>query len=267
MSGPIPLSQVGGDNTMMYVGILACCCLVSSSGAGALIMSRKKSGATRASKMSRRAPRPRRAPRRAPRRIRRAPRRIRRAPRRAPRPRRVPRRAPRRIRKFKIRKPRFRMRRRGGKTGKRRRKRGGRRLRRKPRFKIRKPRFRMRRRGGRRFRRRCFSPETPVKLQNGETRAMKNIELGDILVNGSIVKATMQIKNESDPYYKLPGNILVTGSHYIKDGDTYKHVKKYTGAEATTQVDPIVSCLITNDHKIPVGDFIFWDWEDNLVHQ
>jgi|TARA_B110000879_G_scaffold83028_1_gene115194 hypothetical protein len=96
---------------------------------------------------------------------------------------------------------------------------------------------------------------------------MKNIELGDILVNGSIVKATMQIKNESDPYYKLPGNILVTGSHYIKDGDTYKHVKKYTGAEATTQVDPIVSCLITNDHKIPVGDFIFWDWEDNLVHE
>jgi hypothetical protein len=240
MSGPIPLSQLGGggDNTMMYVGILACCCLVSSSGAGAaFVMNRKKSGTTRASKMSRRAPRPRRAPRRAPRRIRRA-------PRRAPRPRRVPRRAPRRIRKFKIRKPRFRMRRRGGKTGKRRRK-----------------------RGGRRFRRRCFSPETPVKLQNGETRAMKNIELGDILVNGSIVKATMQIKNESDPYYKLPGNILVTGSHYIKDGDTYKHVKKYTGAEATTQVDPIVSCLITNDHKIPVGDFIFWDWEDNLVHQ
>ena len=180
------------------------------------------------------------------------------------------RRAPRRIRKFKFKGFGKRRRRRGGKTGKR--------LRRKPRFKIRKPRFRMRRRGGktgkrrrkrggRRFRRRCFSPETPVKLQNGETRAMKNIELGDILVNGSIVKATMQIKNESDPYYKLPGNILVTGSHYIKDGDTYKHVKKYTGAEATTQVDPIVSCLITNDHKIPVGDFIFWDWEDNLVHQ
>ena len=169
----------GGDNTMMYVGVLACCCSVSSSAAsiflnpltfltGAFLMSRKKKS---------------------------------------------------------------------------------------------------RGRRGRRMRRRCFSPETLIKLQNGETRAMKNIELGDILVNGSIVKATMQIKNESDPYYKLPGNILVTGSHYIKDGDTYKHVKKYTGAEATTQVDPIVSCLITNDHKIPVGDFIFWDWEDNLVHE
>jgi hypothetical protein len=106
-----------------------------------------------------------------------------------------------------------------------------------------------------------------IKLQNGETRAMKNLELGDILVNGSIVKATMQIKNESDTYYKLPGDILVTGSHYIKDGDTYKQVKNFSKAEATSQLDPIVSCLITNDHKIPVGDFIFWDWEDNLVQQ
>jgi len=168
-----PPMNTGGDNTMMYVGILACCCLVSSSGAGALIMSRKKT----------------------------------------------------------------------------------------------KKKSRRRRGRGRRRRRRCFSPETLIKLQNGETRAMKNLELGDILVNGSIVKATMQIKNESDTYYKLPGDILVTGSHYIKDGDTYKQVKNFSKAEATSQLDPIVSCLITNDHKIPVGDFIFWDWEDNLVQQ
>ena len=180
MSGPIPLSQVGGgggDNTMMYVGILACCCLVSSTGAGALIMSRKKT-----KKKSRR--------------------------------------------------------RRGRGRGR-----------------------------GRRRRRRCFSPETLIKLQNGETRAMKNLELGDILVNGSIVKATMQIKNESETYYKLPGDILVTGSHYIKDGSTYKHVSKFSKAEATTQIDDVVCCLVTSDHKIPVGDFVFWDWEDNLIQQ
>ena len=181
-----PPMNTGGDNTMMYVGILACCCLVSSSGAGALIMGRKKT------------------------------------------------------------KKKSRKRRRGRGRGRRRRRGRGR---------------------GRRRRRRCFSPETLIKLQNGETRAMKNLELGDILVNGSIVKATMQIKNESDAYYKLPGDILVTGSHYIKDGDTYKQVKNFSKAEATSQLDPIVSCLITNDHKIPVGDFIFWDWEDNLVQQ
>ena len=119
------------------------------------------------------------------------------------------------------------------------------------------------RRMRRRFR--CFSPETSVKLQNGDTRPMKNLKLGDVLINGSIVEATLKIRNQNDPYYKLPGNILVTGSHYVKDGSTYKHVSKFSKAEATTQIDDVVCCLVTSDHKIPVGDFVFWDWEDNLV--
>jgi hypothetical protein len=118
-----------------------------------------------------------------------------------------------------------------------------------------------------RRRRRCFAPETVIKLQNGESRKIHELELGDVLVNGSVVDATMKIKNQDDPYYKLPGDILVTGSHYVKDGDTFKQVKNFPDAEATTQVDSVVYCLVTSDHKIPVGDYVFWDWEDNLVVQ
>jgi len=131
-----------------------------------------------------------------------------------------------------------------------------------------KPAARPRPRGrGRRRRRRCFAPDTIIKLQNGESRKIHELELGDILVNGSVVDATMKIKNQDDPYYKLPGDILVTGSHYVKDGDTFKQVKNLPDAEATTQVDSVVYCLVTSDHKIPVGDYVFWDWEDNLVVQ
>jgi hypothetical protein len=115
------------------------------------------------------------------------------------------------------------------------------------------------------FRRRCFSPETPVTLQNGESRTIKNIKLGDVLANGSVVKATMKILNETDPYYKLPGDILVTGSHYVKDGDTFKRVKDIEKAERTDTVEKTVYCLVTSDHKIPVGDYIFWDWEDDKI--
>ena len=124
-----------------------------------------------------------------------------------------------------------------------------------------------RRRGRGRRRRRCFSPNTVIKLQNGESRKIHELELGDVLINGSVVDATMKIKNQDDPYYKLPGDILVTGSHYVKDGDTFRQVKDITDAEATTQVDSVVYCLVTSDHKIPVGDYVFWDWEDNLVVQ
>ena len=143
---------------------------------------------------------------------------------------------------------------------------------RRPRFRrIRRPRFTRRRRPRFGRRRRCFSPETLIKLQNGETRAMKNIELGDILINGSIVKATMQIKNENDPYYKIPSkdlntDILVTGSHYIQSSTRFIRVSKFNGSVATQKIDPVVNCIITSDHKVPIGEYIFWDWEDQYVN-
>lgn len=94
---------------------------------------------------------------------------------------------------------------------------------------------------------------------------MKDLKLGDILINGSVVKATMQIRNESDPYYKLPGDIYVTGSHYIEHCDSFVHVSKLKHAKLTGRIDAVVYCLITSDHKIPVGEFMFWDWEDNYL--
>jgi hypothetical protein len=115
------------------------------------------------------------------------------------------------------------------------------------------------------FRRRCFSPETIVKLQNGRTVMMKDLKLGDVLINGSVVDAVMKIKNENDPYYKLPGNILVTGSHYVRYAGKYIHVKNVPEAKPTGKVEPVVYCLVTSDHKIPVGEYTFWDWEDNLI--
>jgi hypothetical protein len=116
-----------------------------------------------------------------------------------------------------------------------------------------------------RRRRRCFAPETPVKLQNGKTIVMKNLKPGDILVNGSVVDAVMTIRNENDPYYKLQGNILVTGSHYIRYNGKYIRVRDVPEAKPIEIVDDELCCLVTSDHKIPVGDFIFWDWEDNLI--
>ena len=116
----------------------------------------------------------------------------------------------------------------------------------------------------------CFSPETPIKLQNGETVLIKNLKLGDILINGSVVDAVMTIRNTEDPYYtiydpELKQDIYVTGSHYVKHEHKYIQVMHLPDAKPTTTIDPVVNCLVTSDHKIPVGSRTFWDWEDNLV--
>ena len=117
----------------------------------------------------------------------------------------------------------------------------------------------------------CFSGNTPIKLTDGKIVPLKCIKLGDTLINGAIVQATMQIKSsEEDPFYKiyseeLEENVFVTGSHHIKCGDKYILVRDFEKAEKLDTVDDILHCLVTSDHTIPVGEFTFWDWEDNLL--
>jgi len=127
----------------------------------------------------------------------------------------------------------------------------------------------------------CFHPETKVKLDNGAVVAMKDVEIGDVLVGGSKVRATMKIANSSEePFYKFEGrgvdgsDVYITGSHHvgveIYDNEHAKHlefiqVKKHPRASLTSEKTEWFSCLITDDHRIALGDEVFWDWEDHFL--
>jgi hypothetical protein len=121
----------------------------------------------------------------------------------------------------------------------------------------------------------CFHPDTKLKLNDGTVVSMKNIRLGDILENGSIVQSTMQINNreEPEPLYKIPGagvdnqDIFVTGSHLVFDKvkRMFIQVKDYSKAEKTDIYLDWFSCLITSNNNIAVGSQLFWDWEDHFI--
>ena len=121
----------------------------------------------------------------------------------------------------------------------------------------------------------CFYPETSVKLKNGTIKAMKDIDLGDILENGSIVESVMKIDNKQNPIplYVIKGagvnkeDIYVTGSHLVLNNDTKQFIKTedYFKAELSDKKTEWFSCLITSDHKIQIGNEMFWDWEDHFV--
>ena len=121
----------------------------------------------------------------------------------------------------------------------------------------------------------CFYPETSVKLKNGTIKAMKDIDLGDILENGSVVESVMKIDNKQNPIplYVIKGagvnkeDIYVTGSHLVLNNDTKQFIKTedYFKAELSDKKTDWFSCLITSDHKIQIGNEMFWDWEDHFV--
>jgi len=101
---------------------------------------------------------------------------------------------------------------------------------------------------------------------------MQDLNLGDILENGSVVEAVMKIDNKRNPVplYLIKGeerDIYVTGSHLVFNSktDEFCQVEDYFKACLSDKSVDWFSCLITSDHKIQIGDEVFWDWEDHFI--
>ena len=116
----------------------------------------------------------------------------------------------------------------------------------------------------------CFHPNTMVPMINGIHKRMKDIKINDTLRDGNKVYAILDIRGDKcNPYYKIRSqmtgkDILVSGTHRILDKKTDKfiYVMDYEGAEKTNIYTNKMSCLVTDNHLIPIDEFIFWDWED-----
>ncbi len=116
----------------------------------------------------------------------------------------------------------------------------------------------------------CFHPETKIKLADGTFKAMKDLNLGEKLTKNIDVIAILRIKGEEkDKYYKIYSKelndyIFVTGSHLIQHPKTKKFipVEEYENAKITNSWTNEMSCLVTSNHNIPIGEYIFYDWED-----
>jgi len=120
----------------------------------------------------------------------------------------------------------------------------------------------------------CFHPNTKVQLKNGVIVSMCDLNLGDTLINNSIVESVMKINNRTnpEPLYVIRGkgvnndDIYVTGSHFVFDETSKQFIRVEHHKDAMLQTDiktDWFSCLITSDHQISIGNKIFWDWEDH----
>lgn len=122
---------------------------------------------------------------------------------------------------------------------------------------------------------RCFDPSTLIKLKDTTIVKIKDINLGDILEDGSKVTALMKIDNDSkEKLYRFnkagpnDDSIYVTGSHLIYFNDKFICVKDHPEAIPVLETEKKLdwfSCLITNTHKIKIGKQVFWDWEDYII--
>jgi hypothetical protein len=118
----------------------------------------------------------------------------------------------------------------------------------------------------------CFHPDTKIKTKNGDVFSMKDLPLGVELEDGCKVFSVMKLDNPNKlPFYKIDGgvngeSIYVTGDHFVYDNVVGKFIKVKYYSKAVLEPEHVadwVSCLITSNQHIPIGQHIFWDWEDD----
>ena len=122
----------------------------------------------------------------------------------------------------------------------------------------------------------CFSGDTIIQLKNGDYKRIDEIEINDVLKYDTRVLATMKITNIQpetgdmiSSVYMIPrgdkeDDILVTGSHLVYDKSLrrFVYVRDYSKSIKTKRRLEVVYCLITDNHTIPISEYIFHDWED-----
>jgi hypothetical protein len=111
----------------------------------------------------------------------------------------------------------------------------------------------------------CFDKDTRLELQNKKFVTIKNVKIGDVLIDGSIITATMILHISNAKMFYLH-NVLVTGSHLVYYNNTWITVADHPESiHLSTYSEPYVYCVNTTTGMLQIGSNKFTDWNEMMV--
>jgi len=109
---------------------------------------------------------------------------------------------------------------------------------------------------------RCFDEDTLIPLStSNKNKPIKDIEVGDKLLNGSYVTAKIKVTSANMKIYKL-NNIIVSESHLVKYNNKWIRVNEHPDAEEIKYNKDFLYCLNTSNKVIELNDIVFSDWDE-----
>lgn len=110
---------------------------------------------------------------------------------------------------------------------------------------------------------RCFDENTVITLVNNSVKYIKDLNIGDVLLDGSTITGIMISSTEDHSFFDLNG-IIVTGTHrvyhkrygwiLVKDHPDSKLIQKYN--------KKLMYCVGTSSKLLIIDDIIFGDWDE-----
>lgn len=105
----------------------------------------------------------------------------------------------------------------------------------------------------------CFEENTPIDLDNGQTKPIKEIKVGDKVKGATITGILRAIHNNWILYrYK---DIVVSGDHLIYEDGEWDRIQNKHGAERVYSDCPVI-CLITDTNNLYVKNNKFRDYSE-----
>jgi len=108
----------------------------------------------------------------------------------------------------------------------------------------------------------CFDKNTEIVMEDGTTKKIIDIQVGDVLLSKSIVTAKLKLSATSSTMYNLNG-VIVSNSHTVKHNDKWILVSEHPDAiKIENYLEPYIYCLNTSDKQIIINEICFADWDE-----
>lgn len=107
----------------------------------------------------------------------------------------------------------------------------------------------------------CFDENTIILLNDGSTKKIKNINIGDIIVNNNKVKSVLKLDATSEIVYELNG-VIVSGSHIVYYNDKWLRVSEHPLSKKIHYDKKYLYCLNTTNKTILINKTLFSDWDE-----
>lgn len=115
----------------------------------------------------------------------------------------------------------------------------------------------------------CFDGYNELNTKNRGRVLFKDLRLGDVLTDGSVVNALFEIDNRDRRYkiYELHG-IRVTDCHYVMYQNKWIKVEEHPFARLISPIELLkykvdtLYCVNTSKKRIIMDDCLFSDWDD-----
>ena len=108
----------------------------------------------------------------------------------------------------------------------------------------------------------CFDKNTKIPMNDGSTKIISEIRVGDVLFDNNEVTGVIRVATEGSDMYYLD-NIFVSDSHIVNYHEKWIPVSKHPDSMKCVEYnEPYLYCLNTSNKTIVINDITFTDWDE-----